>query len=78
MENQIDTIKSRIKTLKAIFYIVMLVWLVVLVYTLYETFTDEINPMLAIALIVLVSSMFIISQLRKFQEKKLSELENNH
>jgi putative Mn2+ efflux pump MntP len=74
--DDVKTIKSRIKTFKAIFYMVMLVWLVILIYTLFEAFTSEINPVLAIALIVLVSAMFILSQLRKFQENKLKKLED--
>jgi uncharacterized membrane protein YkvI len=72
------TVKARIKTLKAIFYIIMLVWLFVLGYTLYDAIVDEINPVLALVLIMLVSAMFILSQLRKFQEKKLSELEDKN
>ena len=76
MDNGQNIIKSRIKTLKAIFYIIMLVWVFVLGYALYEAFTTEINPLLAITLIVLVSAMFVISQLRRFQEKNLAEKEN--
>ena len=74
--DEIKITRSRIKTLKAIFYTIMLVWLFVLGYTLYDAFTSEINPALALTLILIVSSMFIISQLRKFQEKKLADLEN--
>lgn len=70
-------IQSRIKTLKAILYIVMLVWIVLLVYTIYDFFSDEINPFLVLALTLLVSSMLIISRLRKVQQQKLSELDNS-
>jgi hypothetical protein len=54
----------------------MLVWLVLLIYTIYDFITNDINPMLVLALVLLVSSMTIISQLKKFQQKKLSDLEN--
>lgn len=69
-------VKSRIKILKAILYIIMLVWLVLLVYTIYDFIVREINPFLILALVLLVSSMTIISQVKRFQQKKLSDLEN--
>lgn len=72
------SIKSRIKTLKAILYIVILLWLIILIYTIYDFIANDINPMLVLALVILVSSMTIISQLKKFQEKKLSDLENSN
>ena len=67
------TIKSRIKTLKAILYTVMFFWLVILAYTIYDYVVDGINPYLVLALILLVTSMSIIKQLKNAQEKKLSE-----
>lgn len=67
------TIKSRIKTLKAILYTVMFFWLVILVYTIYDFIVDGINPYLVLALILLVTSMSIIKLLKKAQEKKLFE-----
>lgn len=71
------TIKSRIKTLKAILYIVMLFWLIILIYTIYDFIANEINPYLVLALILLVTSMTIIRQLKAAQEKKLAEMEND-
>lgn len=67
------TIKSRIKTLKAILYTVMFFWLVILIYTIYDFIVDGINPYLVLALILLVTSMSIIKLLKKAQEKKLFE-----
>lgn len=75
MEKQ-HNIKSKIKTLKTILYIVMLVWIIILAYTIYDFFSNEINPVLVVTLTLLVSSMLIISQLKKVQEKKLSELDH--
>lgn len=72
------SIKSRIKTLKAILYIVILLWLIILIYTIYDFIANDINPMLVLALVILVSSMTIISQLKKFQNKKLADLENSN
>ena len=46
------TIKSRIKTLKAILYTVMFFWLVILIYTIYDLLQNEINPYLVLALIL--------------------------
>ena len=74
----INTLKSRIKTLKAILYTVMFFWLVILIYTIYDFITNEINPYLVLALILLVTSMTIIRQLKIVQEKKLAEMENEH
>ncbi|MGX1023035.1 hypothetical protein [Flavobacterium sp. CS20] len=71
------TLKSRIKTLKAILYVVMLFWVVILIYTIYDFIINEINPYLVLALILLVTSMTIIRQIKAAQEKKLSELEDN-
>lgn len=71
------TFKSRIKTLKAILYVVMLFWVVILIYTIYDFIINEINPYLVLALILLVTSMTIIRQIKAAQEKKLSELEDN-
>ncbi len=71
------TLKSSIKTLKAILYTVMFFWLVILIYTIYDFITNEINPYLVLALILLVTSMTIIRQIKAAQEKKLSELEDN-
>lgn len=73
----IKTLKSRIKTLKAILYTVMFFWLVILIYTIYDFITNEINPYLVLALILLVTSMTIIRQIKAAQEKKLSELEDH-
>lgn len=75
MEEQ-HIIKSKIKTLKTILYIVMLVWIIILTYTIYDFFSNEINPILVVILSLLVSSMLIISQLKKVQENKLSELDH--
>lgn len=69
-------IKSRIKTLKAILYLVMLVWFMILCYTIYDFIIDEINPFLVLALVLLVSSMSIIKLLKSAQDKKLKDLEN--
>ncbi|NBC57622.1 MAG: hypothetical protein GVY05_04975 [Bacteroidetes bacterium] len=74
----INTLKSRIKTLKAILYTVMFFWLVFLIYTIYDFITNEINPYLVLALILLVTSMTIIRQIKVVQEKKLAEMENEH
>ncbi|MBS3737467.1 hypothetical protein [Mesohalobacter halotolerans] len=74
----INTLKSRIKTLKAILYTVMFFWLVILIYTTYDFITNEINPYLVLALILLVTSMTIIRQIKVVQEKKLAEMENEH
>lgn len=68
-------IKSRIKTLKAILYTVMFFWLVILVYTIYDYIVDGINPYLVLALILLVTSMSIVKQLKSAQQKKLLALE---
>jgi len=68
-------IKSRIKTLKAILYAVMLVWIALLVYTIYDFMSNEVNPMLVLALVLIVTSMTIISRLKKVQVKKLAELD---
>ena len=69
------TIKSRIKTLKAILYTVMFFWLVILIYTIYDYIVDGINPYLVLALILLVTSMSIVKQLKSAQQNKLSALE---
>jgi hypothetical protein len=55
----------------------MLVWLILLIYTIYDFITNEINTMLVLALVLLVSSMTIISRLKKFQQKKLADFENS-
>lgn len=67
------TIKARIKTLKAILYTIMFVWLVILIYTIYDFIADGMNPYLVLALILLVSSMSVIRRLKNAQEKRLSE-----
>lgn len=77
MENK-KTLNSRIKTLKAILYTVMFFWMVILIYTIYDFITNEINPYLVLALILLVTSMTIIRQIKVVQEKKLSEMENDN
>ena len=72
------TIKSRIKTLKAILYTVMFFWLVILIYTIYDFTQNEINVYLVLALILLVSSMSVISRFKSVQQKKLLELEEEN
>jgi len=71
------SLASSIKTLKAILYVVMFFWLVILIYTIYDFITNEINPYLVLALILLVTSMTVIRQIKAAQEKKLSEMEND-
>lgn len=69
------TIKSRIKTLKAILYTVMFFWLVILIYTIYDFINNDLDLALIIALMLLVSSMMVISRLKSEQQKKLKELD---
>jgi Kef-type K+ transport system membrane component KefB len=71
-----EVIKSRIKALKVFLYLVMLVWIIMLVYTIYDFISNEINPMLVLALVLIVTSMTIISRLKSVQVKKLEELNN--
>ncbi len=77
MKNK-ESLKSSIKTLKAILYVVMLFWLIILIYTIYDFINNEINPYLVLVLILMVTSMTIIRQLKVVQEKKLAELENDN
>ena len=72
------TIKSRIKTLKAILYTVMFFWLVILIYTVYDFINNDLDLVLVIALMLLVSSMMIISRLKNEQQKKLKELDQDN
>lgn len=73
---KIEKTKSSIKVLKAIMYIVMLFWLVILIYTIYDFINNGIDPYLVLALILLVTSMTIIRQIKAAQEKKLANMEN--
>jgi len=69
-------IKSKIKTLKAILYVVMLVWVLILAYTVYDFFSEgNINPYLVLVLILMVSAMSVVKLLKSAQQKKLSESE---
>jgi len=65
-------IKSKIKTLKAILYIIMLVWILMLAYTVYDFFSKgNINPYVVLVLILMVSAVSVVRLLKSTQQKKI-------
>lgn len=70
-----ETIKSRIKTLKSLFYFTGLVWIGFLIYTIYVFMNKAFESSLLIALLLIVSAMMILQYLKKNEVKKLKQLE---
>lgn len=70
-----ETIKSRIKTLKTLFYFTGLVWIGFLIYTIYVFMNRAFESSLLIALLLIVSAMMILQYLKKNEVKKLNQLE---
>ena len=70
-----ETIKSRIKTLKSLFYFTGLMWIGFLIYTIYVFMNKAFESSLLIALLLIVSAMMILQYLKKNEVKKLKQLE---
>lgn len=70
-----ETIKSRVKTLKSLFYFTGLVWIGFLIYTIYVFMNRAFESSLLIALLLIVSAMMILQYLKKNEVKKLKQLE---
>ncbi|SDZ80138.1 hypothetical protein [Psychroflexus halocasei] len=70
-----ETIKSRIKTLKSLFYFTGLVWIGFLIYTIYVFMNRAFESSLLISLLLIVSAMMILQYLKKNEVKKLKQLE---
>ncbi|MGO2103265.1 MAG: hypothetical protein ACTH5N_01480 [Psychroflexus halocasei] len=70
-----ETIKSRVKTLKSLFYFTGLVWIGFLIYTIYVFMNKAFESSLLIALLLIVSAMMILQYLKKNEVKKLKQLE---
>lgn len=62
-----ETIKSRIKTLKTLFYFTGLVWIGFLIYTIYVFMNRAFESSLLIALLLIVSAMMILQYLKKMK-----------
>ncbi|MDN6279445.1 MAG: hypothetical protein L0J45_00430 [Psychroflexus sp.] len=69
-----ETIKSRIKTLKTLFYFTGLVWIGFLIYTIYVFINRSFQSSLLITLLLIVSAMMILQYLKKNEIKKLDQL----
>ncbi|MGO1752423.1 MAG: hypothetical protein ACTHYV_08015 [Psychroflexus sp.] len=72
-----ETIKSRVKTLKSLFYFTGLVWIGFLIYTIYVFMNKAFESSLLIALLLIVSAMMILQYLKKNEVKKLKQLEED-
>lgn len=70
-----ETIKSRIKTLKSLFYFTGLIWIGFLIYTIYVFMNRAFDSSLLISLLLIVSAMMILQYLKKNEVKKLKQLE---
>jgi hypothetical protein len=66
----LEDLKSKLKTITRVFYIILLIWLVLIVVIIVRFFTDEPYTSLFIGTIPLAALLLILSQLRtKFKKE---------
>lgn len=71
----LEALKSRAKTLKAILYFTFLVWLFYLSYIIYEMVNGEFDSLLVVGTFPIVAAIIIIGQMKSKTRKKIEAIE---
>ncbi|WP_127844319.1 hypothetical protein [Psychroflexus aestuariivivens] len=73
----LESLKSKAKTLKAILYFIFLVWLSYISYLIYEIMNGKFDSLLVVGTFPIVAVIIIIVQLKSKNRKKIEAIENS-
>ncbi|MFN2261604.1 MAG: hypothetical protein ABR595_06025 [Psychroflexus sp.] len=73
----LEALKSRAKTLKAILYFTFFIWLLYLAYVIFQMLNGEFDSLLVVGTFPIVAVIIIIGQLKSKTRKKIEAIEQS-